>query len=175
MPRTRSHTSLHRRWRGSWASLLSMCLAVVFLDSDPEQPQVADLPPQVGGKKIGLVDRRCAGRDLVARELLHGRAQHVDRFAVVEIERGKIEHRFSPRYASALPCITISVCCISATRVRFPCISACTSPLVIASVRPGLMTNPSATSRSPMAGASRLSLNSTVSTELSAGNSVKPA
>ena len=51
-----------------------------------------------------------------------------------------------------LPCITISVCCMIATSVRLPSRCACTSPRVIASVRPGFTTKPSATMRSPSRG-----------------------
>ena len=66
--------------------------AVLFLDGDAEQSQVAHLPPQVGRKEVVVIDGRGARRDLVGGELLHGRAQHVDRLAVVEVEGRKIEH-----------------------------------------------------------------------------------
>ena len=101
--------------------------AVFLVDGDAEQAEVAQLAPQVGRELVGAVDLGGARRDLVGGELPHRRAQHVDRLAVVEVEGGEVRHR-PPRgqgsnpgrigYASRLPCMTISVCCISATSVR---------------------------------------------------------
>src|SRR5579864_8428509 len=144
------------------------CTAVRFIDGDAEQPHVAELSPQVGGEHVLAVDARGARRDFVRRELSYRRAQQIDRLAEIEVERRNVDHVAW----SGLPRITISVCCMIATSVRAPSRSAWTSPRVIASVRPGLTTKPSATIRSPCAGATRFSLYATVSTELSSGNSV---
>jgi hypothetical protein len=62
--------------------------AVLILDRDAEEAEVAHLAPQVGGKRVGAVDRFRARRDFVRRELLHRRAQEVDRFAVIERQAG---------------------------------------------------------------------------------------
>ncbi len=98
-----------------------------------------------------MIDVGGTRRDLVGGELPDRRAQHVDRLAVVEGQGGEIEHvrfltqvrfkfpnrdidskhhgvvqdlRFPYVHPSDFPCITISVCCISATSVRLPPSSA---------------------------------------------------
>jgi hypothetical protein len=69
----------------------------------------------------------------------------------------------------------MSVCMPVAQCVRLPCFSTYASRRQTVSVRPLRITSPVAMASSPSAAASRLILNSTVSTPASAGNSVKPA
>src|SRR5690606_20341310 len=59
---------------------------------------------------------------------------------------------------SALPCMAMMVCCINAHSVQRSLRTANTSALVMISVRPGLITSPRATRRSPSAGAIRFIL-----------------
>jgi hypothetical protein len=69
-----------------------VCAAVVFLDRYPQEPEVAHLLPQVGGKLIAAVDLRGARRDLFGGELPHAFAQHIDRFAEMKIQSGEVQH-----------------------------------------------------------------------------------
>ena len=59
----------------------------------PSRPRSPILRHRSGGKLVVVVDLGGARRDLGGGELLHGRAQHVDRLAEVEIERREVEHR----------------------------------------------------------------------------------
>ncbi len=60
--------------------------AVVFLDRDAEQPELAQLAPQVHGEGVVVVDCAGARGDLDGSEVAHGFAQHVDGFAQPEVE-----------------------------------------------------------------------------------------
>ena len=148
--------------------------AVFLLDGDSEEAEIADLAPQVRGKLVRAIDVGGARRDLVGGELPHAcraacRSSRRDRNRAQGSSASAILGSCAaPSSESDFPCMTISVCCMIATSVRLPAVLPCTSPRVITSVRPDLTTMPSATSRSPAAGASRLSLYSTVSTDESA-------
>src|SRR5207244_9221768 len=69
--------------------------AVFILDGDAENSEVAHLAPQVRRKRVRPVDLRGTRRDLVRGELPDAVAQHVDRFAMMEVERGEAWHRHS--------------------------------------------------------------------------------
>ena len=60
--------------------------AVLLLDGDAEQPERAELAPEIGGKIVGGIDLRRARRDLVGGEILHLAAQHLRGFAQIEIQ-----------------------------------------------------------------------------------------
>ena len=63
--------------------------AVFLLDGDPEQPEGAELRPEVAREGIVAVDRVGTRGDLVGGEGLDRGAQHVDGVAEAEIERGQ--------------------------------------------------------------------------------------
>ncbi len=67
--------------------------AVLLVDGDAEQAEIAHLAPQVMRKLVGAVDLGCTRRDLVGGELPHRRTQHVDRVAVMEVDGGNVQHR----------------------------------------------------------------------------------
>ena len=67
------------------------------------------------------------------------------------------------------PVTVIMVAVSSATSFSWPSFTATTSDWVKVRVRPGLTTRPRATMRSPAAGATRLILNSVVSTPAPGG------
>ena len=78
-------------------------------------------------------------------------------------------------YFSALSCMTMMVCCMSAQAISLPSLMAKTSALVMISVRPGRTTWPRATSFSPSAGRHQVQLEFHRSTEQPAGTMVMAA
>ena len=73
--------------------------AVLLLDGDPEDAEVAHLGPEVGGEVVRLVDRRRPGRDLVRGEAHHAVADEVGLVAEAEVEAGKLVRK---RYGAHL-------------------------------------------------------------------------
>jgi hypothetical protein len=61
--------------------------AILLLDRDAQQAEIAHLPPQIHRELVGRVDLGRARRDLVRGEALHAVAQHVGGLAEIEIER----------------------------------------------------------------------------------------
>ena len=118
--------------------------AAVFLaGGHAEQAHVAEFFPQVGGEFVDAVDLRRTRRDFGVGERLDRVAQQVDVFAEAEVEAGNV-HGFAPWDFSGLPCMTMTVCCISAHCVFRPSLIAKTSPWVTISVRPVRITLPNA-------------------------------
>ena len=101
--------------------------AVLLLDGDAEQAQVAHLAPEVGRKLVGAVDLGSARRDLVRGELPHGRAQHVDRVAVVEVDRGKVLHRHASRVKESAFASVVAVRMARPETVRYVYVNVNTS------------------------------------------------
>ena len=66
--------------------------AELALDRDAEQPEFAELRPEVTRKLVVLVDGRRAGRDAIGCEAAHGLAQQVQVLAMTKI---KFEHWFA--------------------------------------------------------------------------------
>ncbi len=64
--------------------------AILFLHGDAEQAEIAHFHPQVRREQVVAVDLGGARRDLRARELVDRLAQHLDVFAEVEIQGGKM-------------------------------------------------------------------------------------
>src|SRR5258706_15815421 len=60
--------------------------AILLLDGNAVQAELADFRPEVAGKLIALVDLVGARRNLVAREIVHGLADSVRGFAEIEVE-----------------------------------------------------------------------------------------
>src|SRR5262249_29998562 len=133
--------------------------AVLLFHRDAEQPERAELAPQVGGELVGLIDLCGARRDLLDGERPHSFAQHGDRLAVIELEH---VHGVSGVSASIM-----RVCSMVATCVP---LSAYTSARATESVRPGFTTFAFATSV-PRPGFRMFILYSTVTSEQSAGMS----
>ena len=69
--------------------------APLLLDRDAEEPELAELRPQLPRKAVGAVDLGGVRRDLVLGKSAHRVAQHVDVAAEAEIETGKavLDHR----------------------------------------------------------------------------------
>ena len=88
--RRRARDLLHRH---AMREIAHRGAAVLLLDGDAEQTQVAHLAPQVGRELVRVIDVRGARRDLVRGELLHRRAQQIDRLAMMKGQRWKVEHR----------------------------------------------------------------------------------
>ena len=65
--------------------------AILLLDGDAEQAEVAELAPEVHGEFVGAVDLGGARRDLGVGEFRHPLAQHVGGLAELEVER-PMEH-----------------------------------------------------------------------------------
>ena len=64
--------------------------AVLLLDGDPEDAEIAHLRPEVGGEVVRLVDRRRPGRDLVRGEAHHAVPDEVGLVAEAEVEAGSL-------------------------------------------------------------------------------------
>ena len=64
--------------------------AVLLLDGDAEQAELAHLRPQIAREGVGAVDLVGARRDLVGREAAHAVAQHVGGLAEAEIEAAQV-------------------------------------------------------------------------------------
>jgi hypothetical protein len=63
--------------------------AIVRLHGDAQHTQIAELAPQLHRERVVSIDRRGARRDLVGGERLDAAAQHVGRFAEVEVQARK--------------------------------------------------------------------------------------
>src|SRR5262249_45887438 len=62
--------------------------APFFLDRDAEQPERAELWPQLARESVGAIDLLGARRDLVLGEVAHRVAEHVDTAAKPETGAG---------------------------------------------------------------------------------------
>src|SRR6185312_7545069 len=60
--------------------------ALLFLDGDAEQPEIAELRPQFAREAVVAVDVRGQRCDTLRGELRHGVAQGVDVFSEAEVE-----------------------------------------------------------------------------------------
>ena len=62
--------------------------AILLLDGDAEEPERAELRPQLARKLVGAVDLVGDRGDLVSGKVAHRLAQHFDVAAETEIEAG---------------------------------------------------------------------------------------
>src|SRR5436190_7929762 len=102
---------------------------------------------------LGIGHHSRVGLDVRWRE----RAKH-------QSQRLEARHHDAQSATPSLPRTAIIVACMSSTATVAPSRSVVTSPLHTVSVRPDRTTQPVATKRSPTAGASMFTLNSTLST-----------
>src|SRR5207237_10814140 len=64
--------------------------AVVFLDRDAQEAELAELGPQIARKLVRAVDLGGARRDFLPGEVLHRFAQHGKGLAVIEVEKAHV-------------------------------------------------------------------------------------
>ncbi len=126
--------------------------AIFFRGGHAEQAHVAEFSPQIGGKFVDAVDRRQRAARFPLRQTparLGARQRYLRPGRSPDWECSLVcLHYFvlCKSYFSALPYMTMMVCCIRAQSFSCPALSAYTSACVTIRVRPGRTTLPRAIS-----------------------------